>query len=104
MRDYRIYLKITVNFIIIILVVFLLVPKILSFFLPFVIGWIVAMIANPRVRFLDKRMKIHRKHSSAIIIVIVVAVIVGLSYLLFAVTAKEVEEPIKCIKFHNFTR
>lgn len=95
MRDKKIYLKITVNFIIIILTVlfiFLLVPKILGFFLPFVIGWIVSMIANPLVRFLDKRMKIHRKHSSAIIIVVVVAAIVGVSYLLIAVLAKEVEE------------
>lgn len=95
MRDDRIYIKIIVNFIIMViaaLFVFLLVPKILGFFLPFVIGWIVAMIANPLVRFLDKKMKIHRKHSSALIIIVVVAVIVGVSYLLVAVLAKEVEE------------
>ena len=35
-----------------ILLVCLLGPKLLKFFMPFVIGWIIAMIANPLVRFL----------------------------------------------------
>ena len=28
-------------------------PRLLRFFLPFVVGWILAMIANPLVRFLS---------------------------------------------------
>lgn len=55
-------------------------PKILSFFMPFVIGWIIAMIANPLVRMLEKRLKIVRKHSSAVIVVAVLALIVLGSY------------------------
>lgn len=35
----------------------LLGPKLLKFFLPFVIGWILAAIANLPVRFLEKRLK-----------------------------------------------
>ena len=45
--------------------------------MPFVIGWMVAMIANPLVRFMEKKVKILRKHSSAIIIVVVIAAVGG---------------------------
>ena len=86
------YVKIIVNLLFAIGVVlfFLLVfPKLLGFFLPFVIGWLVAMIANPLVRFLEKKVKILRKHSSAIIIVVVIAAIVGVIYLLVSMLIRE---------------
>ena len=56
-----------------ILLVCLLGAKLLKFFMPFVIGWIIAMIANPLVRFLESRVKIVRKHSSVLIVVAVLA-------------------------------
>lgn len=79
----QLYLKIFVNLIIFVLGIlfaFLVVPKLLSFFAPFVIGWLIAMIANPLVRFMEKKVKIVRKHSSAIIIVLVILAIVGALY------------------------
>lgn len=88
----RIYLKILVNFIIYglgILFIIFVFPKILRFFLPFVIGWIIAWIANPLVRFLEKRVKILRKHSSAIIIIITIAAIIGILYGVVYVIVKE---------------
>lgn len=57
-------------------------PRLLRFFLPFVIGWIIAMIANPLVRFLENRLKIVRKHGSFLIVIAVLALIIGLLYLL----------------------
>ena len=87
MKDNRIYIKIAVNLILAvlaILAIFLLVPPLLRFFMPFVIGWIISMIANPLVKFLEKKVKIIRKHSSAIIIVTVILVIVGVFYALIA--------------------
>lgn len=57
-------------------------PKLLKFFLPFVIGWVIAMIANPLVRFLEKRLKIVRKHSSMLIVVAVLGLIITLIYFL----------------------
>lgn len=51
-------------------------PKLLRFFMPFVIGWVIAMIANPLVRFLEKRLKIVRRHSSAVIVIGVLAGII----------------------------
>ncbi|TAH65727.1 MAG: sporulation integral membrane protein YtvI [Anaerolineaceae bacterium] len=86
------YIKIIVNLLFaigIILFLFLAVPKLLGFFLPFVIGWVVAMIANPLVKFLEKKVKILRKHSSAIIIVVVIAAIVGIIYLIISMLIRE---------------
>lgn len=58
-------------------------PKLLRFFMPFVIGWVIAMIANPLVRFLEKRLKIVRKHSSAVIVVgVLAAIIVGAYFII----------------------
>lgn len=61
-----------------------LLPKLLVFFMPFVIGWIIAMIANPLVRWLEKRVKIVRRHSSIAIVILVLAGIIGFSYLLLS--------------------
>ena len=74
----RKYIKAVLNLltavVLLCLAVFLL-PRLLSFFMPFVIGWIIAMIANPLVRFMEKRMKIVRKHSSMLIIIGAVALV-----------------------------
>lgn len=50
-------------------------PKLLMFFLPFVLGWLISLIANPLVHFLEKHVKIVRKISSVIIIIGVLALI-----------------------------
>lgn len=78
------YLKILMNLLVAALtIVFLCVifPRLITFFMPFVIGWIISMIANPLVRFLEKRLKIVRKHGSMMIIIAVLAVVVLLGYL-----------------------
>jgi len=99
MRESKIYLyiKIMINLLFVILSVLFIIfilPKILRFFMPFVIGWIVAMIANPLVMFLEKRAKLLRKHSSAIIIVVVLAAIVGATYLLILLLFEETKSLI----------
>lgn len=66
------------------LVICLIGPKLMKFFWPFVVGWLIAMIANPLVRFLDKRLNIVRKHSSMMIVVAVLAVIIGVLYLVIS--------------------
>ena len=38
--------------------------KFMKFFMPFVIGWLIALIANPLVRMLERRLKVARKHTS----------------------------------------
>lgn len=83
LKKVQLYIKIIINFIIFFVGLFgafILVPKLLRYFSPFVIGWIIAMIANPLVRFMEKRIKIVRKHSSAIIIILVILAVVGALY------------------------
>ena len=56
--------------------------RFLQFFMPFVIGWIIAMIANPLVRILERRLKVARKHTSMLIIIGVLALVVTVLYFL----------------------
>lgn len=63
--------------------------KFLKFFMPFVIGWMIALIANPLVRILEKKMKVARKHTSMLLIIAVLAAIIGGIYL---IGVKVVEE------------
>ncbi|HBA64094.1 MAG TPA: sporulation integral membrane protein YtvI [Lachnospiraceae bacterium] len=54
--------------------------KLLGFFLPFVIGWCIALIAHPLVCWLEKRLKIRKKLGSAITIILVLAAIIFAIY------------------------
>ena len=54
----------------------------IKYFMPFIIAWIIAMAANPVVKFLEGRIKIHRKHGSILIIVFVLCLIIGILYLI----------------------
>lgn len=83
MEEIKKYLRIILNIVIPLAGIYLVCfwgPKFLRFFMPFVIGWVIALIANPLVRFLERRVKIVRRHSSAIIIVGVLGLIVAASY------------------------
>ena len=68
------------------LLICLLGPKLMKFFMPFVIGWVIAMIANPLVRFLERRVKLVRRHSSIVIVAAALALVIGLLYLLVSRT------------------
>lgn len=92
MKEKDIYKRILVNFLITLIGVVLVVlflGDILRFFLPFVIGFFIALIANPMVRFLEKKVKIKRKYGSAVIIVFVLAVVIGVLYLIGYILVKE---------------
>ncbi len=56
--------------------------------MPFVVGMIFAMIANPMVKFLEKRIKINRKYGSVIMIVLVIGLVVLACYGAGTVLAK----------------
>ena len=89
----RKYWKALVNIVIAIAMVVLvlwLVPKFLWFFLPFVVGWIISLIAAPLVKFFEEKLKIRRKAGSAFVIVAVIAVVVLVLYGICARLAEEV--------------
>ncbi len=81
--------NLAIALIILLLIIFAL-PKVLVFFMPFVIGWIIALIASPLVRFLEERLKLKRKASSAFVIIVVIALVVLVLYLVGAKLADEV--------------
>lgn len=66
--------------------VVVLLPKLLRFFLPLIVAWVVAMIANPVIHFLEKRIKLMREHGTALIIVLVLLAISALVYGILALT------------------
>lgn len=77
------YVKTIINFLLYvigILLLCILAPRLLKFFMPFVIGWIIAWIANPLVRFFEKRLKIVRKHGTWLVIVGALALVITAGY------------------------
>lgn len=94
MNQRRKHIKITVNvasMIALILFCIYLLPKIVGFLLPFIIAGIIAMIADPIVKFLEKKIKIKRKAGSAVVIVLVLAIV---CLIVYAVVAKLIQEAI----------
>lgn len=77
------YLKILCNLIAALIVFFLVIyvaPRLIFYFMPFVIGFILSLIANPVVKFLEKKIKIKRKYGSVLMIVLVIGGIVLICY------------------------
>lgn len=78
------YLKAMINIMwamVVVIITIWIVPKVLIFFAPFVIGWIIATIATPPVRFLETKLKIRRKASSAFVVIFVIGFVILIGYL-----------------------
>lgn len=88
----RIYLKVTLNLLtalaVVLLCIFVL-PRFIWFFMPFIVGWLISLIASPVVRFFEEKLKVKRKAVSAVVIVAVLAVVVLLVYLLITKLIRE---------------
>lgn len=52
--------------------------------MPFFIGWIISLIANPIVRFFETKLKIRRKMGTVVVIIAVLALVVGGGYFLIS--------------------
>lgn len=65
------------------------VPQLVRFLMPLIVAWIVAMIANPIIRFLEKRIKIMRKHGAALVIILVLAALIAAFYGLAVLVASQ---------------
>lgn len=94
MNEKRQYGKILVNLCLTLAVVLFcifLLPRLFWFFFPLLVAWCIALIASPFVHFLEKHIKIMRKHGSALIIVLVLALIIGILYFMLAMLAHEIK-------------
>ncbi|MGN0402267.1 MAG: sporulation integral membrane protein YtvI [Acetatifactor sp.] len=67
-----------------------LLPRVLIFFSPFVVGWVIALIASPLVRFFEEKFRLKRKIGSAFVIVAVIALVVLLVYFAGALIVEQV--------------
>ena len=86
------YCKAVVNIVVAIVIALLVIfflPRLLAFFAPFVIGWIIAWMAGPPVRFFEEKLKIKRRAGSAVVIIAVIALIVFAIYGLGSILVKE---------------
>lgn len=94
----RTYLKVFVNLAIILALILLLVfvvPKIVIYFMPFVLGWIIALIAGPPVHFFEKTLKIKRKAGSAFVIIAVITLVILGGYV---IGARLVEQAVNLVE------
>ena len=91
-RQYQKNLKLVVNLLVyavIILLCIVLLPRVLVFFMPFVVGWIISCMANPLVHFLEHKIKIRRKAGTVMVIIMVIGAVVGACYLVLSILAKQ---------------
>lgn len=82
--DTRPYWKVAVSllFSVASTVLFLVVGyKLLVYFMPFVVGWVISAIAYPVVNWLERRVKLRRRIGTALMIILVLAGVVLLIYL-----------------------
>ncbi len=78
-ENLKLIVNILISLVILLLCIFL-VPRLVLFFMPFVIGWLISCIANPLVVFLERKLKIRRKAGTVVVIVCVIAAVSGLGY------------------------
>lgn len=93
MNRRQIYIRLLVHFLfyfMIALALIFVLPKVAVFFLPFLFGWVLSMIANPLVRFLEQHIRLVRKHGSMLVIISVIAIIGAAVYGLCIVAVREV--------------
>lgn len=98
MENNRPYWKVAVSllFSIIATVAFIVIGwKLIEFLMPFVIGWFIASVATPLVNWLEKRLKIVKKLGSALIVVLVLALMVLLGYFAISRLVTEITNVIQ---------
>lgn len=91
-QSVRTYVKVILNILttlVILLLCIFLLPRCIYFFMPFVIGWIISLIASPVVRFFEEKLKIKRKGASVIVIVAVLAAVILIVYAVFSKLIQE---------------
>lgn len=87
----KVFLNLGIMLSIVLFCLFLL-PRIIIYFMPFVIGWIIALIASPLVKFLEKTLKIRRKMSTAFVIIAVIALVIVAGYFIGVRLAEQIVE------------
>lgn len=83
MKRWEIYLDIIMELLVILagaLLLIFVLPKAIVFLWPFVVGWIISMMAHPVIEYLEKKVKLPKKFGSAILIAAVITGIIVVLY------------------------
>lgn len=86
------YVRMVLNIVIPILEIALflwLVPRLLGYFMPFVLAWLIAVLANPLVKLFERRLRLVRRHGSMLILCTVLVLVLGTCYLVGSVLYRE---------------
>lgn len=86
------YVRMVLNIVIPILEIALflwLVPRLLGYFMPFVLAWLIAVLANPLVKLFERRLCLVRRHGSMLILCTVLVLVLGTCYLVGSVLYRE---------------
>lgn len=93
MKTSKKYMKVALNFIGAAGFVFFCcfcIPKLLSFFLPFVIAFLIAWMANPLVKFAESKLKLKRKLGSIVVIILALAFVGLVTYSIISLIIYEI--------------
>lgn len=63
--------------------------KLILFFMPFVVGWLISSIATPVVNWLERKFSVVKKLGSVLVVVLVIAAIVEVLYLIISYLVRE---------------
>lgn len=72
-----------------------IVPKIILLLMPFVLGWLLAVVVNPLVRFLEEKIKIQRKAGT---ILVAFSVIFGICFLVYTLGYRLMREVVELLR------
>ena len=91
-QSVKTYIKVVLNLLTVLVILLLCIfflPRCIYFFMPFVIGWIISLLASPVVRFFEEKLKVRRKGASVIVIVAVLSAVIVLVYAVGSILIRE---------------
>lgn len=78
----------------------LFIPRVLAFFAPFVLGWMIALLAGAPVKYFEEKMRIQPRAGSAFFIMAVIGIIVLILYLLGRKLVGDIREVLGLLPGH----
>lgn len=88
---WKVFMNLGIVCLLILFSIFVL-PRILIYFMPFVVGWVIGLIASPLVKFFEKKLKIRRKAGSAFVIIAMIGLVILAGYLIGGKLVEQVME------------
>ncbi len=91
------YLRLVLNILIpilLILMIFMVGPKVVVFFLPFLIGFLISMIARPLIRLMNEKTHIMKRQHASVVVITLFIVLIGLGLYAIVVNAYSIAKDL----------